>query len=140
MCNDVSPLPPLDSRSQVASLHPRGRDGHRPVGSAGSHRLLGADRPPPTARVRREAGLLGGEDGPGALAVRTDRDRQDRQRRNHSGPSGRPGAGMRPPVSAHAGLWKEVQRGPTTQHAGGTAEGHGEEESGVEAAGCWGEG
>lgn len=97
-----SPL--LNSHSQVAPLHPRGRDGHRPVGSACSHRLLGADRPPPTAHVRREAGVLGGEDSPGALVVRTDRDRQDRQRRNYSGPSRRPGAGMRPPVSAHPRL------------------------------------
>lgn len=45
------------------------------MGSAGSHRLLGADRPPPTAHVRREAGVLGGEDSPGALALWTDRDR-----------------------------------------------------------------
>lgn len=94
----------VHSGSDVASLHTRGRDGHCPVGPGGAHRLLGADRPSPSADVCCEAGVLGGENSLGALAVWTDRDRQDRHRRNDSSASGRTGFGMRPVVSAHLRL------------------------------------
>lgn len=61
----------LHSGINVAPLHSRGRDCHRPVGSGGSHWLLGADHCPPSADLRGEAGVLGGENRLGALAFWT---------------------------------------------------------------------
>lgn len=94
----------LHSCADVAPLHSRGCDCHRPVGSGGPHWLLGADHCSPSVDLRGEAGVLGGEDRLGALAFRTDGDRQDCHCRDHGGSTGRPGAGMRPVDSAHFGL------------------------------------
>lgn len=91
----------LYSCTDVAPIHPGGRGRSRPVGSAGSYRLLGADHRPPSADCCGEAGVLGGENRLGALAFWTDGDRQDGQCGNHGGSGGRPGAGMRPADSAH---------------------------------------
>lgn len=63
----------LHSCGVITSLHSRGRDCHRPVGSVGSHWLLGADHRPPSVDLRGEEGVLGGENRPGALAFWSDR-------------------------------------------------------------------
>lgn len=91
----------LHSCSDVAPLHSRGRDCHRPVGSGGPHWLLGADHHSPSADLCGEAGVLVGENSLCALAFRTDRHRQDCHCRHHGGSTGRTGAGMRPLDSAH---------------------------------------
>lgn len=69
----------LHSCGDVTSLHSRGHDRHCPVGAPGSLWLLAADCPPSSADPRGEVGVLGGENRPGSLAFRPDRDGQDRE-------------------------------------------------------------
>lgn len=101
------------------------------MGSAGSHWLLGADRRTPSADRGAEAGVLGGENRPGALAFWLDGDRHDRHGRNHGGPSRRPRAGVRPVDSAHVSLRKVVCGGASAEHTGGPPQGSGEKERGA---------
>lgn len=65
----------LHSCGDITSLHSRGRDHHCPVGPPGSLWLLGADDAPASGDLCGEARVLGGENRPGSLAFRSDRDR-----------------------------------------------------------------
>lgn len=74
------------------------------MGSISAHWLLGAENGPPPADWCAVSGVLGGEDGAGALALRTDRDRQQRLGGRDSVAPRWPGAGILPVESAHLQL------------------------------------
>lgn len=87
-------VPSLHSCGAITSLHSRGRDHHCPVGPPGSLWLLAADCPPSSVDLRGEAGVLGGENRPGSLAFRPDRDRQERDCGHHGSAAMGTGAGV----------------------------------------------
>lgn len=94
----------LHSCSDITSFHSRGCDRHCPVGPPGSLWLLGADYPPPSVDLCGKAGLLGGENHPGSLAFRSNRDRQECERRHHGGSTVGTGSGVRSVESAQIRL------------------------------------
>lgn len=65
------------------------------MGPLGSLGLLGADGPSASVDLRGEAGVLGGQNRPGSLALRPDRDRQERDGGHHGGAAMGTGAGVR---------------------------------------------
>lgn len=105
------------------------------MGSGGPHRVLDSDHPSAFADRRFQAAFLGCENGIGALAVRTDRDRQARLCRDDSDSSGSPGAGGRPADSVHFELREEFQPGGPAEQIREQAEGGREEERGVKRGG-----
>lgn len=119
------------SCSDAASLHPRRCDGLRPVGSAGSHRLLDSDNRPAVANGGVQAGVLGGENRLGALVLRTDCERQDGHLRHHGAPPVRSGAGVRSVDAAVFYVGEVTRSGEAPECSGEPTEGSGEEERGV---------
>lgn len=98
------------------------------MGPGGPHRILDSDHPPAFADRRFQAAVLGRENGVGALAVRTDRDRQARLCRDDRDSSGSPGAGGRPADTVHLDLREKFQPGEPAEQTGEQAEGGREEE------------
>lgn len=118
----------LHSCSDIPYFHSRGRDHHCPVGPLGSLWLLGADHPPSSGDLCGKAGVLGGENCPGSLAFRSDRDRQECNCRHHGGSAVGTGSGVCSVESAQIRLWKAFFSGQPTEEPGGPFKSGGEEE------------
>lgn len=118
----------LHNSPHVTPLHPRGRDHSGPVGGHGHHRLLGPDHPPALCNRRTTTRLLVGENGGGAVALRHDRQWQQRQPWHHGRAPGRPGAGIHLIEPAHVRLQQDRCARASPEEPGGPSEGCWKEE------------